>query len=113
MGKHYIAEKRSEHLVIAVGPDLIIPPSGGSPIPCITYVTLDQAVGTSSNTMSNSYPLYTTGSHVPHCLGGIPGRKGVISGTWNGGYYPDEHSSSIKVEGHWMIFHNHKGKGNG
>lgn len=113
MGKHYIAEQRVEHKIVASGPDLIIPPGGGSPVPCITYVTLDKAVDTSSNTRSNGYLLYTSGSYVPHCLGGVPDGKGVISGEWEGKYWPDEHSDSIRVEGNWMVFHDHKGKGNG
>lgn len=113
MGKHYIAEQRISHTIIADGPDLIIPPNGGGPVPCITYVTLDKAVNTSTNTRSNGYPLFTKGSHVPHCLGGIPGGKGIKSGKWNGMYWPDEHSDSVRAEGNWVLFHNHKGHGNG
>lgn len=113
MGVNYIAEQRVEHQSIAIEPDLIIPPNGGSPIPCITFVTFNEAVDTSSNTRSNGYALYTSGSHVPHCKGGIPGGKGIKSGTWNGVYRPVEHSDTIRVEGNWMIFHTHKGSGNG
>lgn len=113
MGKQYIAEKRVEHKIIAGGPDLIIPPGSTCPVPCITMVTLDNAVNTAKKTRGNGYPLFTYGSHVPHCVGGIPGGRGIKSGKWNGKYWPDEHSDSVRVEGQWAIFHHHKGKGNG
>ena len=113
MGDKYIAERRSEHRMIATAPDLIIPPGSKVPVPCITYATLDTATQTANHTRGNGYPLFISRSYVPHCKGGIPGGKGVISGTWNGIYYATEHSDSVRVEGDWAVFHDHKGTGNG
>jgi hypothetical protein len=100
--------KVAEAIVICSSPDVCKTPMGPNlvPVPYPIIAKFDSSQVTAGQTNFEGNAVFHMGSHLPNVQGDEAGvGGGVISGVNMGCCKPIEHSSTVRVEGQWIVRH--------
>lgn len=117
MSNKVIARKQSGWIVVSILPDVCKTPMGSSmvPVPYPVTAKLTDSSNVSSNVNSNNHSVFMFDeSTVVKTLGDEAGiGKGIKSGTVGGKCLPAEHSSTVRVNGKYVVRYKDKVEMNG
>lgn len=103
MAKGLTTRIDSKYLVISSAPD-VCKIANGTPVPFPVVEKLSNSANYAKNTNFNGKKAFMLKSHTTKVTGDEPGvLKGVVSGTVSAKAEPIEHSSTVKVEGSWIV----------
>ena len=100
------ARKIDKAVVVSMAPDVCKTPVGGPPIPYNIIAKLDPSLEVSPNVRFTKCPAFTFSSYATTVLGDEPGiGLGVSSFTVGDKAEPITKSSSVRVNGNWVVRH--------
>lgn len=109
MADNVMARQDGEWIVISLMPDVCRTPMGSStpPVPYPVTTTLDGCLMTSSDVRANGDPVVRyNSSFIPTTKGDEAGTAtGVVSGTVGGKCRPKGKSTSVRVNGEFVVRH--------
>ncbi|PID44181.1 MAG: type IV secretion protein Rhs [Proteobacteria bacterium] len=108
MSTRKAARKIAKAKVVGMAPDVCKTPMGGAtpPVPYGVTAKLHLSSSVSPNVNFTQCPAFTVESHTSKTWGDEPGvANGVKSGTVGGKAEPISKSSTVRVNGNWLIRH--------
>ena len=103
MTHEFGARKDGKYLVVSSTPDVCKIPNG-SPVPFPITEKLSNSTKVAKKTRFNRKWVLMLKSHTTKVTGDEAGiAKGVMSGTQGKKAEPIQHSSTVKVEGSWLV----------
>lgn len=100
--------KISEAILVCRTPDVCKTPMGSSmvPVPYQIISKFETATKTATTVNFTGEPAFNMGSYLPTVIGDEAGVGGGLkTGSHKGKCYPLTHSSSVRVEGQWLVRH--------
>lgn len=100
--------KIGEAILVCRTPDVCKTPMGSSmvPVPYQIISKFETATKTATTVNFTGEPAFNMGSYLPTVIGDEAGVGGGLkTGSHKGKCYPLTHSSSVRVEGQWLVRH--------
>jgi hypothetical protein len=107
MATEEAARQVDEAVVVSVTPCVCLTPMGGQlvPVPYPIVARLGAATNVSANVRFKGAPAFTMASYHPRVEGHEAAKFGVKSGVINGTAVPVGHSSTVRVNGAYVVRH--------
>lgn len=101
------ARKIDDAVVVSTTPCVCLTPVGGQlvPVPYPIVARLGSSLNVSSNVHFTGRDAFTMASHQPRVEGHEAAERGIKSGVLNGKAIPVGHSSTVRVNGSYVVRH--------